>query len=104
MIILYIWTNDTDMKCMVALIVFFLTATVYSKDIPTPFWYSITQKIIFEAQDYIIHEPFSSNQVKAKLLQRTESLNSSLQCDQRKDLIQMPFIILKSNPIWNKMN
>ena len=91
------------MNRILALMVFLITATAYSKDIPTPFWYSITQKILLETQDYIIHEDYSNNNLKGKSLKRKKLLGVPLQCDQRRELVQLPFITLKSDPLWNKI-
>ena len=91
------------MKGIFVLMVILLTTTVSGKDIPTPFWYSITQKILSETQDYIIHEDHVNDQLKEKSSIRKKVSNVKLQCEPGGKLVQLPFITLKSNPIWAKL-
>ena len=91
------------MKNILAIIIFLLAANVYSKDIPTPFWYSISQKILAETQELIIKDDRVAEPTRAKAIKKEKPATVRLRCEQQKDPIQLPFFTLKTNPLWNNM-
>ena len=88
------------MKSVFALIVILLTTTVSGKDIPTPFWYSITRTILSETQDYMMTSDFMVDQNKFKARKDRGHSNVPLLCNQKKNLFQLPFLKLKSDPLF----
>ncbi len=88
------------MKTTIAIAFFFLTASVYSKDIPSPFWYTITQKILMETQDYILSEGKVIDKTTPVVSTKQKVVHTALLCERRKDLFQLPFLKLKSDPLW----
>ncbi len=89
------------MKKSALLIVFFLSAASYAKVIPTPFWYSISEKILTGTHLLISTDEAPSKTVKAKT-KCVKAVRLPLKCQPKKekDIILTPFFTVQNDGMW----
>jgi hypothetical protein len=92
------------MKKLSLLLVFFLSVSLYAKEIPTPFWYSISEKILTGTHQLISPEdsPCKAN-CKAKV--KVKAIKVPLKCQPKreKNILPTPFITINTDGIWSEL-
>jgi hypothetical protein len=89
------------MKKLSLVAVFFLSVSLYGKNIPTPFWYKISEKILSEANQLISPEDEPAKPApKVKKVKATK-LPCELNCNAKAgNVLPTPFITINSDGIW----
>lgn len=89
------------MKKISFLAVFFLSVSAYSKEIHSPFWYSISEKIISGTHQLINSEEAPAKPAaKIKVVKKARPIAMPLKCEQKDTVTPTPFFTIKSNGIW----
>ena len=88
------------MKKLAFLFLFLLSVSAYSKGIPTPFWYSISEKILTGAHQLISPEDTPPAKPKVKI-QKTKPECTPLKCTPKKEnsILPTPFFTIKDG-MW----
>ena len=90
------------MKKLLGVSILFLSVTAFSKDIPTPFWYTISQKILTETQQLILNDKPEKEVVKLKTTKAEKPVRVPLKCEQKKETMIVPFVTVNKNPLWSE--
>jgi hypothetical protein len=87
------------MKKVALLIVCLFSLSSYSKEIPSPFWYSISEKILAGTQSLIGSD--TPAKPAKKIVRKVKPVRMPLHCEQKKDTITLtPFVTIKPNGQW----
>jgi len=89
------------MKKLAFTLLFLFSLSAYSKGIPTPFWYSISEKILTEAHQLITPEETPSP-AKPKKVQKVKPESTPLKCTPKKEnsILPTPFFTIKPDGMW----
>jgi hypothetical protein len=102
---IYIWVLISNvMKKISLLIVLFISLSASSNEVHSPFWYSISEKILAGTQQLIGSDDTPSKPApKSKIIKKIKPVRLPLRCEQKKDTISLtPFFTLKSNGTWTE--
>lgn len=91
------------MKKLALLFVLFLSVTAYSKEVPSPFWYSISEKILAGTHQLISTDDNTTVKSKLKSVKKVYPVRVPLKCEQKKgEILPTPFLTIKSNKVWTE--
>ena len=90
------------MKKLLGISILFLSVTALGKDIPTPFWYTISQKILTETQQLILNDKLEEDVVKIKTPKTEKPIRVPLKCEKKKETMIVPFMTVSKNPLWSE--
>lgn len=89
------------MKKLSLLLVFFLSGSAYCKEIPSPFWYNLSEKIMVGTSQFISPELNTVKTQTVKMKQKEVILDTPLRCLPKKETIVItPFVTINSNGMW----
>lgn len=90
------------MKKLSLLIIFFFSVSAFSKEIPTPFWYSISEKILEGTHQLISDE--SSKPALKKTIKAVKPVRVPLKCQPKKEknILPTPFPTISSDGMWTE--
>ena len=92
------------MKKMLFILAIILSGNAYSsnitKTIPSPFWYSISEKIIAETQHLLSLE--AKDKVgKVKIIKTAKTVKNTLKCQPKKEIIlPAPYFTITASGLW----
>ncbi|HLA55332.1 MAG TPA: hypothetical protein VK623_04495 [Flavobacterium sp.] len=92
------------MKKLSLMIALLLSGAGYCKEIPSPFWYSLSEKILAGTNQLISTEHNSAKSVitiKVKPVKTAKPATTTLKCQPKKENIQLnPFITISTEGMW----
>jgi len=92
------------MKNLLPFIIILITGSVYSKEIPGPFWYSISEKILTETHQLIGSEvkEGSVKTTKMKAAKNNKAVKPTLKCTHKKEtILPVPYFTISTDGLWS---
>ena len=72
------------MKTLPFILVLFLSASTYGKNIPGPFWYSLSEKILTETHQFLGMDDAPSKPVARMKAKKPQLITAPLKCQPKK--------------------
>lgn len=90
------------MKKLAFSLLFLFSVSAYSKGIPTPFWYSISEKILTSAHQLITPDDEPQLKPKVKVVQKVKPEATPLKCipKKEKNILPTPSFTIKPDGAW----
>jgi hypothetical protein len=91
------------MKKLSLMIALLLSGAVYCKEIPSPFWYSLSEKILAGTNQLISTEHNSAKSVitiKVKSVKTAKPATTTLKCQPKENIQLNPFITISAEGMW----
>ena len=91
------------MKKLSLFFIFFLSVSSFAKEIPTPFWYTISEKILAGTHQLISPEEAAAKPAVKKVQKPAKAVRVPLKCQAKheKKVLPTPFYTITSDSVWS---
>jgi hypothetical protein len=89
------------MKKLLLFVVFCLSASASGKNIPSPFWFNISEKILAGTHQLISPDESPKTVLKPKAVKATKPIRVPLKCQPKeKNILPLPSVHVSCDGIW----